>query len=127
MKSIHIGLKVWSTNRFYLKPITDLKAKGFFDYIELFVNLRSLPEDVQLWKELDVPYLIHAPHSAVGLNLGDKNNEEKNRSLIEKVKVFEDELNALKIIFHPKALKLPKICIILQGNANNLDKELIRN
>lgn len=101
MKKIYVGLKIWSTNTCYLKAIKILKEEGYFDYIELFVEPESLPEHLDIWKNLEVPFVLHAPHSAQGLNFGINENEERNRSLIRLVDIFDKKLNVSKVIFHP--------------------------
>lgn len=101
MKVLKIGLKIWSTNQNYLSSVKELKDQGIFDYIELFVAPDSSEDHIKMWKDLDVPFLLHAPHSYAGLNLSDKELEQQNRLLIHKVKLFEMSLRAEKIIFHP--------------------------
>lgn len=95
-----IGLKLWSTNTdHYLREAKRLYAEGVFDYIELYVVPGSLNRATE-WKALNVPYVIHAPHSAHGINLADKNCEERNRGVFSEVKEFADVLNAPTIIAH---------------------------
>ena len=73
-----IGLKLWSTNTdHYLREAKKLYAEGVFDYIELYVVPESL-KCANEWKTLNIPYVIHAPHSAHGINLADKNCEDRN-------------------------------------------------
>ena len=103
MEKIHFGLKVWSTNLYYLQAIKELREERYFDYIELFVEPKSTTGHLRMWEKIRVPYLLHAPHSSTGFNFSFRENEEQNRTLIKKVKVFETTLNARKIIFHPGA------------------------
>lgn len=95
-----IGLKLWSTNTdHYLREAKKLYAEGVFDYIELYVVPESL-KCANEWKTLNIPYVIHAPHSAHGINLADKNCEDRNISIFSEVKEFADVLNAPTIIAH---------------------------
>lgn len=101
MKVLKIGLKIWSTNQNYLSSIKALKGGGMIDYIELFVAPDSTEDHIRIWEDLNVPFLLHAPHSYAGLNFSDEECEQKNRLLIDKVKLFMLSLRAKKIIFHP--------------------------
>ena len=95
-----IGLKLWSTNTdHYLREAKRLYAEGVFDYIELYVVPESL-KCANEWKTPNIPYVIHAPHSAHGINLADKNCEDRNISIFSEVKEFADVLNAPTIIAH---------------------------
>ena len=95
-----IGLKLWSTNTdHYLREAKRLYAEGVFDYIELYVVPESL-KFANEWKTLNIPYVIHAPHSAHGINLADKNCEDRNILIFSEVKEFADVLNAPTIIAH---------------------------
>jgi deoxyribonuclease-4 len=95
-----IGLKVWSTNLNYIPIIRDLFDRKIFDYIELFTVPGSL-ETVAYWKSLDIPFVLHAPHSAVGLNPGDNARREDNSELVRQVDVFFHALSPEFVIFHP--------------------------
>lgn len=101
MKSFKIGLKIWSSNQCYLNSIQELRKEGFFDYVELFVEPDSSDEHLNIWRDLDVPFLLHAPHFCAGLNFSKKESEKQNRLLIHKVSLFEEGLSPEKVIFHP--------------------------
>ena len=88
MKVLKIGLKIWSTNQNYLSSIKALKGEGMIDYIELFVAPDSTEDHIRIWEDLNVPFLLHAPHSYAGLNFSDEECEQKNRLLIDKVKLL---------------------------------------
>lgn len=95
-----LGLKLWSINTdYYYEEAQRLFSKGVFDYIELYVVPKSL-ETLPKWKELNIPFIIHAPHFAHGFNLAKKEKEESNLAIYREVKQFADELNAQYIIFH---------------------------
>ncbi|MCK4650916.1 sugar phosphate isomerase/epimerase [Candidatus Babeliales bacterium] len=95
------GLKLWSTNKNYIKDAISLYENNFYDYIELFSVPDSFKNNISLWKNLKIPYVIHAPHSAVGLNFAKKESFKKNLKLAYEAKRFADELNSDIIIFHP--------------------------
>ena len=95
-----LGLKLWSINTdYYYEEAQRLFSKGVFDYIELYVVPNTLAT-LSKWKELQIPFIIHAPHFAHGFNLAKKEKEESNFKIYKEVKQFADELNAQYIIFH---------------------------
>lgn len=99
-----LGLKVWSTNTdAYLHEARRLYAEGVYDYIELYAVPGSLAE-LPLWKalqsELQIQFVIHAPHSVHGVNPADAAKRAANLTIFSEVRKFADELNADKIIVH---------------------------
>ncbi len=97
---IKTGLKLWSTNiDNYLLLSKKLYEKGLFDYIELYVVPDTLC-NIEKWRELNIPFDIHAPHSAHGMNLSLKSNLENNLKLYDEVKIYADKLDARYIVFH---------------------------
>lgn len=95
-----LGLKLWSINTdYYYDEAKRLYSEGIFDYIELYVVPNTLAT-LSKWKELQIPFIIHAPHFAHGFNLAKKEKEESNFKIYKEVKQFADELNAQYIIFH---------------------------
>ena len=73
-----IGLKLWSTNTdHYLREAKRLYADRIFDYIELYMVPGSLNTHIS-WKDLCIPFIVHAPHSAHGINLADPELENNN-------------------------------------------------
>ena len=98
--SYSIGLKLWSTNTgAYFQEAQRLYRDGIYDYIELYVVPHTL-ETLPLWQRLEIPYVIHNPHSAQGFNLADKSKRDSNRLIYKQTKQFADVLQAAHIIFH---------------------------
>jgi len=96
------GLKLWSTNTdSYRSEAQRLYNVGIYDYIELYVVPNSFDAHINLWKQLEIPFIIHAPHFRNGLNLAKKDNFEQNLKMSEESQKFANELNAEYIIFHP--------------------------
>lgn len=95
------GLKLWSNNKNYVKEAVALYEKGIYQYIELYVLPDIDDIQVSVWKDLHVPYVIHAPHFRDGLNLANKELNENNLLLIKKTQKIADALKANKIIIHP--------------------------
>lgn len=99
----NIGLKLWSTNSNYVQAASHLYDQGLYQYIELFSVPGSYQNFGTMWQPLvhsGVPFIIHAPHSATGLNLANGNARQKNRTLIEESLHYADALHARYVIFH---------------------------
>lgn len=95
------GLKLWSSNEYYIASALKLYNEKVYDYIELYAEPESFDKHINLWKELDIPYIIHAPHFVHGVNLSDKYSKEANIKLLSDAFRYADRLNAEKIIVHP--------------------------
>src|SRR5574341_320934 len=79
------GLKLWSNNTNYIKEAEHLYEQGIYQFIELYVLPGINSMQTSLWKNTNIPYIIHAPHFRDGLNLAKKELKEINdlRILIE--------------------------------------------
>jgi deoxyribonuclease-4 len=96
-----LGLKLWSINRNYFEEAKRLVAEKQCAYIELYTLPKSYKEFAALWKLIDIPYVIHAPHFVHGMNLAAVECKNSNRLLAEEAFAFADLLNAKHVIFHP--------------------------
>jgi|SaaInlLV_10m_DNA_2_1039722.scaffolds.fasta_scaffold00617_15 deoxyribonuclease IV len=96
-----LGLKLWSTNNNYIKESLRLYDLKTYQYIELFIVPGSYEKFATLWKKIKIPYIIHAPHSACGLNFAKRSMLKTNFQLAQETFVFAKALNASNIIFHP--------------------------
>jgi endonuclease IV len=95
-----LGLKLWSINtNYYHKEAVRLYEKGIFNYIELYIVPNSL-EFTSIWKNLEIPFIIHCPHFAHGFNLAKKSKRAYNLEIYKQVKEYADILDAKYIIFH---------------------------
>ncbi len=136
---LKLGIKIWATNDYYVKPAVELINNGIFEYIELYSVPDSYNDCIKLWQDCKVPFVIHAPHYMQGMNLGDKDNYEKNLKLANEAKKYADSLDAKHIIFHPgmesdikeTARQLKEIndgrCIIENKPYCSIDGKLICN
>ncbi len=95
-----LGLKVGSRNTQYTEEVLEYYGKGVFQYIELFVPSDSYKDTIEYWKQFHIPFGIHAPHTAAGMNLANPVDNKANRAKIEETIRFADVLNASYIIFH---------------------------
>lgn len=94
------GLKLWSNNNIYIKEAIKLYKAGIYQYIELYVIPGSYDEMIALWKGLDIPFIIHAPHLFHDVNLAIKEKRASNKRLLADTFKFADALEAKSIIFH---------------------------
>lgn len=94
------GLKLWSINTdFYYNEAKKLYNQGYFDYIELYV-VPNTTETISKWKELNIPFILHAPHFVHEINLADKEKFDYNKKIYTQVEQFRQELNAECTIIH---------------------------
>ena len=98
---LQIGLKLWSTNDAYIEPALKLYQQGLFDYVELFAVPGSIGKFLGCWQGLPWPYLLHAPHSACGLNPAAAQSYPENLERVYEVETFFTALNPRHVIFHP--------------------------
>lgn len=96
----NFGLKLGSTDTQYTEDIIRYYDEGVFQYIELFAVSGTFDRTVSYWKQFDIPFGIHAPHSAAGMNLSLAENREINKPKIEETLKFADALDARYIVFH---------------------------
>lgn len=95
-----LGLKLGSIDTQNAPEILRYYEQGVFQYIELFAISKTINSTISYWKQFSIPFGIHAPHSAAGLNLANSENRKDNKAKIEEVIKFADSLNAKYIIFH---------------------------
>lgn len=68
MEIYNLGLKLGSKDTQYTDDILSYYDEGVFQYIELFAISDTYRETISYWKQFKIPFGIHAPHSATGLN-----------------------------------------------------------
>jgi sugar phosphate isomerase/epimerase len=93
------GLKLYSSN---LELIPRVQAAGGlrFDFIELYAIPETYEQTISRWKDLEVPFVIHAAHSHHGVNLARADHESVNRTYIREACRFADALGAEIVIVH---------------------------
>ena len=101
MKDFKYGLKLWSTNDNYVKEAVRLFEQGIYNYIELYIKPGSYDKYIDIWKQLRIPYVIHAPHFLAGMNLAIRGNIDNNINMAKESIKYADDLKADIIIFHP--------------------------
>lgn len=97
---IKIGLKLWNVNvNDYLPLSLSLFRQGVFDYIELYVVPGHL-DLIEEWASTGIPFDVHAPHSAHGMNLASADCYNCNCKLLDEVRAYADGLRARYVVFH---------------------------
>jgi len=96
----NIGLKLHSINVALIPDALRLKKNGVFDYIELYIIPYSYKKTIDVWKGLDIPYVIHAPHSFHGVNLAQADKWETNLQRFNEARQFANDLGSDIIIVH---------------------------
>lgn len=97
---INLGLKLGSKDTQCTDEILQFYEQGVFQYIELFTLCGTYDDTISYWKQFDIPFGIHAPHSAAGLNLANVFARNINKGKIQEAIEFADTLKAKYIIFH---------------------------
>jgi len=95
------GLKLWSNNENYVPHAARLFRKKVYDYIELYVVPHTYERYIKMWRNLEIPFIIHCTHFMHGFNLAAKKKLQSNLEIFAEVKAYCDELNGAYIIFHP--------------------------
>jgi endonuclease IV len=98
---MQFGIKLGSKNLSYTKDIFSLYEQDYFQYIELFAVPESHNSTIEYWKQFNIPFIIHAPHSMAGMNLSLKEHREYNKQRLQETFQFANSVNAESIIFHP--------------------------
>lgn len=99
-----IGIKLFSSNVEAAKAAAKLHEKKLIDYIELMALPNSYQKTINCWREIGVPFIIHAPHSKQGFNLSLESKLHSNLKMFKETKAFADALKAKYIIIHPGLL-----------------------
>lgn len=102
MQKINKGLKIWSTEQSLIEEAKRLFDAGKIGFIEIYVIPGSFDKSINQLKNIRVPIVLHAPHSAHNFNPGNKELEESNIKMFEEVKKFAKELDNPEIIVHPE-------------------------
>ena len=104
---INLGLKLGSRDSKFTDEILKYYEQGVFQYIELFTLTDTYSDTISYWKQFNIPFGIHAPHSAAGLNLANVSARTTNKEKIQEAVRFADELKAQYIIFHSGVNGMP--------------------
>lgn len=97
---MQLGLKLGSKDINYTESINQFYKDDYFQYIELFAVPESYEKTIDYWKQFNIPYVIHAPHSFAGMNISLIEERGNNKIKIQETFKFADALKAEYIIFH---------------------------
>ena len=101
---IEFGIKI-SIKNFDLLPEIYLNT-DVIDFIEIILDPKFKSKDIEIIKNLKLPYAIHFPNSNNGIDFGDKRREKQNNNYIRKInkniKKLMD-LNPICYIIHPES------------------------
>ncbi len=95
-----LGLKLYSTNVNLIAEARRLKKQKIFEYVELYTIPHSYEKTIDDWKGLNIPFVIHAPHSFHGINLAQADMWKTNQHHFKEAQLFADSLEADTIIVH---------------------------
>ena len=99
-----LGLKLWSVNTDnYLFEAVKLFEKGIYNFIELYVVPNSI-EHLKKWGTVKnnhkIPFTLHAPHFASGINLANKDFFETNMNAYQEIEEYRVGLDAKYTVVH---------------------------
>ena len=103
-KRIEFGIKI-SIKNFDLLPEIYLNT-DIIDFIEIILDPKFKPKDIEIIKNLKLPYAIHFPNSNNGIDFGDKRSEKQNNNYIRKINQNYEKLMDLSpicYIIHPES------------------------
>jgi len=101
INNIKIGIKL-STKNFELLPYI-YSNQNLIDFIEVILIPEFTPNDIEVIKNLQLPYAIHIANVNYGIDFGDINKNKANIEYINKLNNFKSELDALCYILHPES------------------------
>lgn len=100
IKQIRLGFKLRTTDIKLGSEALGLYRAGVIDYIELYVVPGTYDSTIFKWKSLEIPVVIHAPHTSHGVNLAVNGLRKSNILVYNEVKKFADTLSSMIIIVH---------------------------
>lgn len=95
-----IGIKLWSTNIELFEEAKYLYNNKKIDYLEVYIVPGTYEKSAKKLKDLNIPIVLHTPHSSHGFNMGDKSLLKSNIDKFNEVKKFAKLLGNPEIIIH---------------------------
>lgn len=106
-----LGLKIWSNNILYKKDVIKISSMGLCDYVEIYAIPNSFERFSDVWLDIEVPIVIHAPHYSHGMSLSEVAKYDSNMVLLEESIKFADKYNSNFIILHPGMDGVKEECV----------------
>lgn len=100
VRTTRVGLKLWSGNLKVAQRAGELFRQGWIDLVELYVVPETHDDTIRTWRDLEVPFMLHCPHSAHGFNLAKSERSESNSRMFREVQSFADALSVNVIVTH---------------------------
>jgi len=100
LKNIKFGVKIATRNFNFIPEI--YTNKSIIDYIEIILMSDFTSKDIEIIKNLEMPYALHIPNAFYGIDFGDISKNAQNLEYIEKINKYVNDLNPLCVIIHPE-------------------------
>lgn len=101
IENIKIGIKIATRNFNFLPDI--YANQNLIDFIEIILMPEFTSHDIEILKNLKMPYAIHLPGVVYGIDFGDIKKNHNNLSFIEKINQHQGSLNPICYIVHPES------------------------
>jgi len=101
IENIKIGIKIATRNFNFLPDI--YANQNLIDFIEIILMPEFASHDIEILKNLKMPYAIHLPGVVYGIDFGDIKKNHNNLSYIEKINQHQGSLNPICYIVHPES------------------------
>ena len=101
LKNIKIGIKIATKNLDFLPEI--YSKCDIIDFIEIILLPDFNSKDIEIIKNLKIPYVIHIPNSNYGIDFGEIKQNSNNLNYIKKINQFKNELKPICYVIHPES------------------------
>lgn len=101
IKNIKIGIKISTRNFDFLRDIYE--NSKLIDFIEIILMPEFKSKEINILKNLKLPYFIHIPSGRYGIDFGDIKKNKKNLEYIGKINQYSADLKPICYIFHPES------------------------
>lgn len=104
MKKINFGIKISLIDINFISKIYDYP--DLIKFIEIILIPEFTSKDIDIIKNLKIPYALHLSNSNNGIDMGNINYQKNTLEYIEKINHFSEELNELNpicYIIHPES------------------------
>ncbi len=101
INNINLGIKIATINLNFIPEI--YSNKNIVDFIEIILLPDFNREDIQIIKNLKLPYAIHIPNSNDNIDFGDIKYQINNAEYIERINNIKDDLTPFCYIVHPES------------------------
>ena len=100
IRNINIGVKIATKDFKFIPEI--YSNKKIIDFIEIILMSNFTSKDIEIIRNLDMPYALHIPNVFQGIDFGNILNNNKNLEYIKKLNKNLKNLNPICLIVHPE-------------------------